>query len=614
MDRTRLDRWLARIVSALLIAILVTAPLAFGALRHQDFFWVQVLGILAASIWLVRLWLNRQPIFLPPIIWPLAAFCLYAVIRYFTSDVEYLARKELVRVLFYMMFFVLALNHFREIKVADIGVSILILVGMALSVYALRQYLTGTSAVWNLTRPGYGFRGSGTFIYPNHFAGFAEMLLALGLGYVFVGTTPKWVRGLLAYCSLWLLLGVYVSFSRAGWVVTIGSLLVLLPVFLRNRQRQVIAFTLFVALLIAGLTWELKTREITTRLGGLTGDHPSSGFSVRGVLWRGAYQIWRKHPLWGGGPGHFDERFRQYRTPFFQATAGHAHCDYLNVLADWGAIGAGLLGGALALYVWPLGRNWIKTVLDPTGLNAATTNYFALTCGGFAGTLALLAHSLVDYQWYAPGVMLTFIAIVAMLICQTQPGRWNFAAGLPVSILLMPLVVFQAVEASKAIREHQWLAKANRATTVDARISNLRRAFSIEARNFQTAYSIGESYRMWSWEGAEGYERLAEEAIQWFDRAARLNRLDPYPPMRKAMCLDWLKRHSEAEMEIQKALALDPEHYLVLGIAGWHYYQTGDDAKSIHYMTKSHDRNSRNNPIVGPYFRLLGERLQTKGK
>jgi O-antigen ligase len=613
MDRARVDAWLARTVSALLIAILVTAPLAFGALSPQDFFWVQVLGVLAGILWIVRLWLNPRPIFLPPIVWPLAAFCVYAIIRYFTSEVEYLARAELIRVLFYMMFFVLALNHFQELKTADVAVGILVVLGMALSVYALRQYLTGTNAVWHLVRPGYTFRGSGTFIYPNHFAGFAEMVLALGFAYVFLGHCSKWIRLLLAYCSLWLVLGIYLSFSRAGWIVTIGGLLILLPLFLRNRQRQVVAFALFIGLLIAGLVWELKTQEISRRLKDVGRADPLSGFNVRRSLWSGAYQIWRDQPLWGGDPGHFDERFRAHRTPLFQATPGQAHCDYLNVLADWGAVGTGLLACALALYLWPLTRNWIKTVLDPTALNATTTNHTALTCGGFAGSLALLAHSLVDYQWYAPGVMLTFVAIVAMLICRTQLGRWNFSVRFPISVLLAPLLIFQVVQANTAVREQHWIGKGTKAATLEERILHLKHAFDIEPRNFRTAYWIGESYRLRSWEGTEHYERLAEEAIAWLDRAARLNRLDPYPPMRKAMCLDWLKRYKEAETEMQKALALDPEHHMVLAIAAWHYYQVGDDTNCSKFLKLSHARNPYN-PILTPYFRLVWERSQAKDK
>ncbi|HKQ40099.1 MAG TPA: O-antigen ligase family protein [Verrucomicrobiae bacterium] len=613
VDRARLDAWLGWFIGALLIASLVTGPILFGALRDQDFFWIQALGVVAAVTWVVRLWLVPRTIFLPALVWPLAAFCVYAIVRYYTSDVEYLARKEVMRVLFYMVFFVLALNHFRDAKAADIAVAVLLVVCMGLSVWALRQYLTDSKHVWHLIRPSYAHRGSGTFIYPNHFAGFAEMLLALAFGYVFLGTWSKWTRMFFGYCMLWIALGIYTSLSRAGWVATIGALVILMPVLLRNRQRQIVAFAVLVVLLIAGLFAELSTHQITNRLHGVLQNDPITGFHSRRALWHGAYQMWRDHPLWGGGPGHFDERFRAYRTRLFQFSAGQAHCDYLNVLADWGAVGALLLIPALVLYLWPLSKHWIKTVLDPTALNTTTTNYFALTCGGFAGTVALLAHAAVDYQWYAPGVMLTFIAIVAMLIAQTQGARWNFHARLPVTIIVVPLVVLQAIEGAKSFREQYWINKAHYAGSMDERIKNLERAFAVDPSDFRTAYWIGESYRTGSFEGGANYKELAEKAMVWLDHSARLNRFDPYPHMRKAMCLDWLKRYDEGEREIQTALALDPEHYLVLSIAGWHYFQVGDDTKSVKYFIASNERN-QSNPMPGAYFRLLDERFKAKQK
>lgn len=614
MDRARLDAWLARAIIGLLIAILVTAPLAMGALRDQEFFWLQILGVVAGLLWLGRLWLNpAQKVFLPPIVWPLAAFCLYAIIRYFTADLEYLARKEVVRVLFYMLFFLLALNHFREARAADLAVGILLVLGMALSVYALRQYLTGTSAVWHFVRPDYKFRGSGTFIYPNNFAGFAEMLLALGLGYVFLGSLSKRMRISLAYCSAWLVLGIYVSFSRAGWVATILGLLCLLPVLLRNRQRQILAFVLFFALVVAGLVWELKSGEITSRLSGVGNrEIPTSSINVRQAIWNGAWQIWRANPLWGGDPGHFDERFRPYRTPALQSRPGYAHSDYLNVLADWGLIGAGLLACALVLYALPVARVWIKTVLDPTALNTATNNFYALTCGGFAGTAALLVHSLVDYQWYAPGVMLVFISIIAMLVGQTQGDRFSYSARVPLSAVLGALAIFLSYQGATSAREHHWLDQADRAISFDPRVSALKRAFAAEPTNFETVYRIGENYRLVSWRGEENYRDLAAKAIEWFDRAALLNPFDPYPPLRKAMCLDWLKRPEEAEGYIKKALALDPNHEQVWAIAGWHYFQAGDYEKAKAHFYEANNRNWRGNPIALQYLRLLNERAERK--
>jgi Flp pilus assembly protein TadD len=149
---------------------------------------------------------------------------------------------------------------------------------------------------------------------------------------------------------------------------------------------------------------------------------------------------------------------------------------------------------------------------------------------------------------------------------------------------------------------------------MEERIQNLERAFAADPCSFQTAYWIGESYRTLSFEGAAHYKNQAEQAIQWFDRSAHLNRFDPYPHMRKGMCLDWLKRYTEGQEEIQKALALDPEHHIVLAIAGWHYYQVENDETALLLLLASHDRNYWNNPVMRAYLVLVSDRIQSKKK
>ena len=301
-----------------------------------------------------------------------------------------------------------------------------------------------------------------------------------------------------------------------------------------------------------------------------------------------------------------------YRSKHFQLRPGYAHSDYLNVLADWGAIGAGLLFCAILLYLLPAGRNWLKAVLDPASLQATISNNLAITPGSFAGIVGVLAHALLDYQWYMPGVMLTFIAVVAIGLCSLQASRFQFAAPRLVSLVILLLIIVQTVQAGKSFRESRWLNNANTAKTMSDRIASLNHAIQVEPTNFQTAYMIGECYRSASWEGAENYRELAEKAIPWFDRSARLNPFDPYPHLRKAMCLDWLKRHTEAETEIQTALVLDPEYYFVLAIAGWHYFQAGNDTAALKYLTASLERNWHNNPVAEQYLRWTRERVEAK--
>src|SRR5690606_29099581 len=100
----------------------------------------------------------------------------------------------------------------------------------------------------------------------------------------------------------------------------------------------------------------------------------------------------------------------------------------------------------------------------------------------------------------------------------------------------------------RAGKEYHWLKQAKAAdTSVPDRIAALERAFEVEPTNFETAYAIGEAYRVQSWEGGVDYEQQAEKAMEWFDRAMKLNPYDGYAFMRYGMCLDWLGRANESE-------------------------------------------------------------------
>src|SRR6202050_3719612 len=100
MNREALDKFVERGILALVLAILVFAPLAMGAGNAWAFLVVQGLTIGVMLLWALRIWINPKPQLLwPPICWVVLAFTVYAVARYLTADIEYVARQELIQVL-----------------------------------------------------------------------------------------------------------------------------------------------------------------------------------------------------------------------------------------------------------------------------------------------------------------------------------------------------------------------------------------------------------------------------------------------------------------------------------------------------------------------------------
>ncbi len=224
MNREVLDRWCERGIIGLVLAILVIGPLAAGAVRTLEFLVIQGLTMVVMALWGLRFWLNPRPQLLwPPICWAVIAFAVYAVIRYLTADIEYVARQELIRVLIYTFLFFAILNNLHRQESTQVISLTLIFLAMAISLYAIYQFLTGSSKVpslgaiieslifphknWFFNSP-YPHRGAGTYINPNHLGGFLELLAPLGLAYTLTSRLKPVAKVFLGYAALAILAGI----------------------------------------------------------------------------------------------------------------------------------------------------------------------------------------------------------------------------------------------------------------------------------------------------------------------------------------------------------------------------------------------------------------------
>src|ERR1043166_7733919 len=151
MNRDALDKYLERGILGLVLAILAFAPLAMGAVDAWAFLVVQGLTMAVMALWVVRVWVGPRPQLLwPPLCWAVLAFAVYAVARYFTADIEYVARQEVIRVLVYAFLFFATLNNLHRQESVQILVVSLVLLAMLISCYAVFQFMTGTTRVWHV--------------------------------------------------------------------------------------------------------------------------------------------------------------------------------------------------------------------------------------------------------------------------------------------------------------------------------------------------------------------------------------------------------------------------------------------------------------------------------
>ena len=130
--------------------------------------------------------------------------------------------------------------------------------------------------------------------------------------------------------------------------------------------------------------------------------------------------------------------------------------------------------------------------------------------------------------------------------------------------------------------EVAWLVRAERVPVYSPEQAvALEKAFASEPLNFETAYNIGECYRIESFDGGEDYEVLAHRAMDRYSYAMELDPHDGYNYLRYGMCLDWLDDHDKAEAFFNRAAELDPNGYYAAANIGWHYAQAGDYAARL---------------------------------
>lgn len=644
MDRAKLDHGCEQGILWLTAAILIFGPLATGAVRTLEFLVIEVLTMAIAGLWIARFWLRSNDRLLwPPICWVVLAFVGYAFYRYHTADLEYVARNELIRIVIYAFLFFAILDNLNRQEAVQTVVFILLFLGMAISFYAVYQFLADSNRVWHFTRPaGYNGRGSGTFICPNNLAGFLEMILPLGLAYTLASRLKPTTKVFLGYATLAIVVGIGVTLSRGGWMAAGLSLVVLFVVLVSTRDYRLPAIILAALFLAGAAFFYNRAHQPQARIQKTFRGERGDINDIRIVLWQSALRMWQDHLWLGVGPAHFDYRFPAYRHESVQLRPDRVHNDYLNTLVDWGVIGAALIASAWVLLFWGSLKTW-KFVKRSNDIATKPSNRSAFVLGSAIGLVAILLHSIVDFNMHIPANAILAVTLMALLTGHLRYATERYWVSRTAVLrsaftgLLVAGWVFIARDVTTRAKEYVHLDKVEtlelavkrgfaklqeiesanpinvaefdkvRGEIAGARrqqLEALRAAYQVEPNNFDTAYRIGEALRL------EG--RFAE-ALGWFERGMKLNPWDCYNPLRYGMCLDRLGRLQEGERYIRQAVERDPKNYYVVAHLGWHFVQKGDYEEAKRWFERSLQLSDwRYNEIATSYLAIIQRELANR--
>jgi O-antigen ligase len=605
-----LDWWCERGILSLVLAALVFAPLAFGGVYTWTFLTVLIIAMGIALLWLVRLWGGHKPKLLwPPLAWAVLAFAVYAVARYFTADVEYAARLELIRVLLFAFLFLAVISNLYDQDSVEAVTYTLTAVAALTASYALAQFAHHSDHVLDLISP-YPGRASGTFISPDHFAAFLEVVLPLPLAFLLAGRVGVVTRIVLAYATLTVLGGLAVTFSRGGWVGAAGGMLLLLGFLVCHRNHRLRAVLVLAVLLLAGgiFTSHILSNSVTYMRRVVNPDAPGARVLdtySRIEMWDSAARMWQDHPWWGVGPGEFDYQFREYRPEAFQVRPEHVHNDYLELFADWGVAGVVIVFTGIGLFVFGLVRSWPHVRREENDFGSGMSSRYAFFLGAVSGLFALAVHSVVDFNLHILAVAFTGVTVLALVAGNVRfaTKRYWVRTRLPMqmaaTVILISLLAFWCIQIKRLGGEMVWTARAERLPVFSTeQATALQNALKSEPEDYLTAYNIGECYRIQSFDGGDNYSQLAETALKFYTLGIRLNPHGELCPLRAGMCLDWLGRHADAEKYYAEAERLDPNGNFVVANIGWHFLQIGDYSAAAQWFERAIQLSGWQNDIA----------------
>jgi O-antigen ligase/Flp pilus assembly protein TadD len=408
---------LRKAVDLLLLFTIAFAPLTFSRLTadpfwvvEQFFFKFSVSALCAA--FLFKIFIEKQyTAFKTPYNFALAGFMAANVLGA-------LAAKNIPAFLntvftngCYIMLFYLTVDFVSEEEDNYKKVlAALIIPAVMMAVYGLLQSLGIDFIPWETN---FSFRAASTLGNPNFLAG--HMVLVIPMVIALIAGARGGARAALVFSAVILTAALIVSQTRGAYIafgVSVLMLFILLNVFDREgiRKYSKILIVCFAALVIGIAGYFVINKKAGSRLMDIITLKDESAH-IRMSLWKNTMYMIRENFLLGSGAGNFPVKYSYYQSKALDFSyykdsdfymSGHAHNDYLQFLAEYGAPGAGCMFLFLGLIFY-------------TGLRAlsAGTGSKYLIAGALSSASGMMAHAFFNFPFIIVPTAAAFYAIAA---------------------------------------------------------------------------------------------------------------------------------------------------------------------------------------------------------
>lgn len=278
--------------------------------------------------------------------------------------------------------------------------------------YGAGPWLAASTEIWHTPVPGDPTRLRGTFVNPDHLAGYLEIALALTFAWGWWGMRRAWrepipIEARLALAGppivVWLALFMGLAFtgSRGGLaaavVAVVAQGLLLAKAARRGRLAPVGAVA---ALAGIGVVAAVGLQQGFGRLAATSAYEVT--WNSRRQMYAAAWDLWQSFPWLGAGLGAFRDAIPLTQPADLPGNWWHAHSDWLELLATVGIVGAALFAAGLVPLVLRLARGW--TAERPSEDRAAVL-------AALGALVSLSIHESIDFGLTMPATAITLAAL-----------------------------------------------------------------------------------------------------------------------------------------------------------------------------------------------------------
>ncbi len=277
---------------------------------------------------------------------------LWILITSITSEIPLVSFKYLLsRLWFLVPFYFIAIILFKKInniKLISWAYTIPLVIVIIYSSYQLYLWSFDEKAAHWVMDP----------FYNDHTAYGAAISLFVPVifGFLFDKQYNRTTKLFAIITLLFLLLGLYLSFSRAAWISLLGALVVAIFMFLKIKFRWVF---LSIAILLSiffyyqdNILWKLEknkqdaSADFVEQVQSISNISSDASNLERINRWQSAFRMFNERPFLGWGPGTYQFVYAPYQKTrektIISTNAGdkgNAHSEYIGPLSESGVFG-----------------------------------------------------------------------------------------------------------------------------------------------------------------------------------------------------------------------------------------------------------------------------------